>query len=133
MKKEVWYICEICKEKYNNVSAAEECERQRIPNKNKFPVGLIFNNPNEGLYKDITFAIARTGIHCHSIGVSLWACRDNGSGDNLDKYCGAGSFFPLDEENIPDRDHPTFKRMVKALEKKGIPVTVWDGEKVVKL
>ena len=133
MKKEIRYICEICGQRYKDVSAADECERRGIPDKNKFPVGLIFNNPNKGFYKNMTFAIARVEVHDHSTWKSLWVCRDNKFGDTLKGYCGSGGTFPLDKKDVPDRNHPTFKRMVKALKKKGITITVWDGKKAVKL
>ena len=134
MKKEIWYVCEICGYKSINASVIEECERRGVPNKNKFPVGLIFNNPNKGFYRNMTFAIARTGVDGHFIWASLWACRDTGVGDTLGKeYCGSGGTFALSKAKVPDRNHPTFKRMVKALKEKKIPITVWDGEKAVKL
>jgi len=132
MKKEVWHICEICGYKSKDASAVEECEKCGIPDKNEFPVGLIFNNPDKGFYKGMTFAIAQTGTDGHSFWASLWACRDTGVGDTLGKeYCGSGGTFPLGKKDVPDHNHPTFKRMVRALEEKGIPITVWDGKKVV--
>ncbi|MCK4359142.1 MAG: hypothetical protein KAW92_10465 [Candidatus Cloacimonetes bacterium] len=133
MKKEILYVCEICGKKFKSASKAKECEKQGIPDKDKFPVGLIFNDPtapSDSFYKDITFAVAKVNVQGHYMGVSAWACRDNGAGDNLDEYC---SYYPLDGKDEPNRNHPTFKRMVKALKKKRIPITVWNGKKAVKL
>ena len=131
MRKEILYVCEICGSKFKSASAAKECEKQGIPNKDKFPVGLIFNDASPGgFYEDITFAVAKIVVQGHYTGVCSWACRDNGAGDNLDKYCGC---HPSSEADIPNRNHPTFKRMVKALKKKRIPITVWDGKKAIKL
>lgn len=130
MKKEILYVCEICGNKFENIKDAEECEKQGIPDKDKFPVGLIFNDPSSGFYKDITFAVAKVNVQRHYMTVLAWACRDNGAGDNLDKYCGCS---PYDGSSIPNCSHPTFKRMVKALKKKRIPITVWNGKKTVKL
>lgn len=129
MKKEILYVCEICGSKFASVKAANECEKQGIPDKDKFPVGLIFNDASKGFYKDITFAVAKVNVQGHYMTVLTWACRDTGAGDNLDKYC---SCYPSSEADKPKYTHPTFKRMVKALKYKGIPITVWNGKKVVK-
>jgi len=130
-KKIVYWECNICRQRYDKESGAINCEKKGVAD--KYPIGMICGSPHR-FYKDITFATAGNHIQFgHYNTVSLWACRDNGVGDSLDHQCGGGS-YGLPCYNKPDKNHPTFKRMVKALKEKGIKdITVWDGKKPVSL
>lgn len=134
MKEVTSYICEICGNSYIDKDYALECEAKGKPDAH--PIGLIFGNHSpDAFYKEITFAVARSSVSGHSLRDSCWACRDNCYGDNTadGEFCGSGNSNILKEKDVPNKEHPTFKRMVKVLKDKGIPITVWDGIKPIPL
>ncbi len=124
--KRTIYSCEICEHDFNDESGARDCESKGPPK--MYSVGLIFGMPQDDSCHhnhNLTFAVMGNVPHGHYSGLTLWACRDNGSGDTLGKdRCGGGHSEPY---GIPDPTHPTFKRMVDALQKAGFPVSVWNG------
>lgn len=127
------YQCEICGDRSKEKSKALECEAKGLDF--AYPVGMIFgNHTKEAMYNGITFAIAKIAYCGHLNDSALWACRDNGAGDSVGKeMCGNGGFLHFNEYQAHlDFNDPTFKRMVKFLNKSKIPITIWDGKKVVK-
>ena len=131
MKTIIQYECEICKRRSEYKEAIEGCEVRGKANLTKYPVGMIF-----GGYENMTFITAEFNLSAyspHCLDASLWACRDNGAGDNVDdgEYCGnLNEFVPFDP---PNPNHPTFVRLVKKMKEihPTIPLTVWDGKKIV--
>ena len=134
MKTIVSYECEICNLRYDNEQEAIKCEAR--PRPSRLPIGLVFNNASDRneFYFNMTFALAECEIDRHYRKATLWACRNNGAGDSLGKeLCGNGNEFHLNETDRPDPNHPTFKRLVDWLQTTNIPITVWDGTKIVDL
>jgi hypothetical protein len=128
-----YYQCEICGRDYNKMEDAKECEDR--PKVVVPPIGVIFGNATtDTFYRGITFATAdnmtREG---HSLHEMLWACRDN-HGDSIGKErCGSNFWNGFEGKDAPDPKHPTFKRLVLAIEDQGIKPQVWNGKKVVSL
>ncbi|MEW6770058.1 MAG: hypothetical protein AB1330_01510 [Bacillota bacterium] len=119
----VLYQCEICGLTYKHLEEAERCEARGRPP--EYPVGMLFSQRG---YPDIVFAVAENYPEGHVNFVAAWAARDNGYGDNYNATCGiSGALFP------PDCSLLAFERIVANLEKRNIPITVWDGEKPVAL
>lgn len=81
-------------------------------------------------YGNMTFALAKVWLDGHTADASMWACRDNGSGDSLGTdLCGGGgyhNYYP----GPPDPSHPTFKRLVEWLKnnRPDIKITVSTGK-----
>lgn len=125
------YECEICERVYDKEKDAIECESQGV--QELLPVGLIYGNA-KGFYKDITLCIAKSERNGHYLDNSLWACRDNGAGDNLgEELCGDSFGYSTQNEvrESPNRAHPTFRRMIKYLKKNKIkPLMVQRGKLV---
>jgi len=136
MKTITYYICEICGTRYNNEEIAVMCEAKGNPK--HFPRGMIFGNHSRGaFYKDITFAVAYNHNDGHQNAGALWACRNNSAGDSLaiSDVCGGHSIEP-DTRDVPDKNHPTFARMLKLLRSFGFAkseITVWNGIKPITL
>lgn len=127
MKTLTTYECEICGETYDEMKRAIQCEKEGI--QEPFPVGLVFGNA-KGFYKDITFCVAKSKRVRHYLVNALWACRDNGAGDSLGKdVCGDGHSTPNLE--LPDRAHPTFRRMIAYLKKRKIKPLMYQRGKMV--
>ena len=141
MKTIIQYDCEICGHRSFNKEEIERCESRGKPDSSKYPIGLIFGNANQrDNWRDITFCVAKMGgasWYPHILTGTLWACRDNGSGDNVNNgdYCGSDNEFILNESDIPIPDHPTFKRLVKSMKElhPNITITCWNGEKAILL
>lgn len=130
MKTIIHYECGICRYRYLDEASARQCEAGgKAP---KFQIGTIFNNAGnrQNFYKGITFVVAKNNCDRHSNYVALWALRDNGAGDSLGKkdLCGGRNMTPLGKSDVPDRNHPTFKRAVAFLKKHKIKAYVWDGK-----
>lgn len=131
MKKIIFYECELCRRRYTEKKHAEECERAKPP---EYPIGCIYGDHKDSMYKNITFAVAKNRFTGHLNVGSSWACRDNGYGDSLGENTCGGNSLMLDKYHANlDFNHPTFKRMVNWLKSQNIPITVWDGEKAVPL
>lgn len=131
MKKIVFYECEVCRQRYEDKKWAEKCEAKG--NAKEYPIGCIYGNHEKGaFYENITFAVATNKTWRHMNEGASWACRDNGAGDSLgESMCSGNSLSLREHDSKLDRNHPTFKRMVKWLQENNIPVTVWDGMKAV--
>lgn len=135
MKTITKYQCEICQRQYDSPESAEQCESRRPP---VYPVGMIYNNPAPNcFYANMTFCVAKIKINNHCNDSFVWACRDNGHGDSLShRLCvDENSPINLGTCDIPDHEHPTFKRLVAWLQeyKPQILITVWDGGRPVLL
>lgn len=135
MHTTITYHCDICGWHYSDKDSALCCEAKGRPP--EYPRGMIFGNPNQGFYKNITFAIAEPGVSGHQNTSAQWAMRDNGAGDssNAKDLCG-GNSLRLNHTDVPNRKHPTFIRMVKFLKRIGFSsrdITVWNGSTPVSL
>lgn len=135
MKTRILYTCEICGIENEYVDQISRCEARGHP---KEPtVGLIFGNASNQSHrdKDMTFAVKDWSVVGHGVYAGLWACRDTGVGDTLgEETCGSGNSLQLGKQDIPDVNHPTFKRLVAFLRTvPGIEITCWDGTKAIPL
>lgn len=125
------YECEICGETSGEMKYIIQCESRGIPELP--PIGLIYGSA-KGFYKDITFCIAKTEVAGHYVINALWACRDNGAGDNLGKeLCGDTSGYGNNwrKREPPSKSHPTFQRMLKYLKKAKVKPLMLQRGKVV--
>jgi len=138
VRTETRYYCEVCNEHYDCAEAAERCEAR--PLRTLPPIGCVFGNPKPGeFYADMTFAVAAHSQHGHSQRLSLWACRDQGSGDSLGKeVCGNNNAFCGYLDDGVDSRHPTYTRLLAWLKANGAEygveqITVWRNGKAIPL
>lgn len=142
MKIKTIYTCEICGCQSEDKVTIEKCEARGVPDLNKYPIGMIFGNASSSdhFHSGMTFAIKHLdNYNSHSITATKWACRN--WGDTLgDEGCGTGTGFVIPIGNldyIPDKNHPTFQRMVNFLleyfEGDRSKITCWNGTKPVSL
>jgi len=124
------YQCEICGTRSDNIEKIQKCEaRESIV----YPIGLVFGNHSpDDIYKDITFCVGSIvdRPHSHVVDSKLWACRDNGLGDDLYKsYCMSPNELKVNvfNNNLNYR-HPTFQRMIDYLEKVEIQPLLWNNK-----
>jgi hypothetical protein len=133
MKKIVEYQCDICKHKYSNEQSALDCEAEGVFDREKFPIGTMFEYEHHDFVG--IFAIADIDAGCgHYSFYSSWACRTKGyPGDTLgENMCGGGnSFLRSHDKGVAEfiRTHnitaektkcPEFKRMVEFLKSQKI-------------
>lgn len=135
MKTIIQYQCEICGNRSTSESVARACEA-RGPGV-EIQVGTVFGEAGKrgAFYKDITFVIAKNDCSHHSNSPALWAFRDNNAGDSLGltDICRGSNETRLSKRDVPDRNHPTFKRAVAFLKKHKIKAYVWTGKESVPL
>jgi len=135
MKTIIRYECEICRTLHLKAGDALACEAQG-PGK-EVQVGTIFGNASDrqNFYKGMTFVIAKNAVYHHYNPCALWAFRDNHAGDSLDlkDLCGGNNQPNLNEVDVPDRNHPTFKRAVAFLKKHKVKPYIWNGKESVPL
>lgn len=130
MKIVTWYECDVCRARYCTPEEAFACESKPAPP--VYPIGLIYGNHQDSMYRNITFAIATEELDGHMNISSSWACRDNSYGDSLDECtCGSGHLILYKCHSRLNKKHPTFIRMVYYLKSRSIPITIWDGKKAV--
>jgi hypothetical protein len=104
-------MCEKCERGYDTKEEAEKCETRKTE---MYPRGMIFNNASDkrNHYENMTFCIAKPFEWHHMNESSMWAYRDSGMGDSLGASKCGGFSVKLGIHDIPDKDHPTFLRMV---------------------
>lgn len=131
MKIVTWYECDVCRARYCTPEEAFACESKPAPP--VYPIGLIYGNHQDSMYRNITFAVATTEMDRHvNVIRSSWACRDTGYGDSLDEHtCSSVNLTLYECHGKLYKKHPTFIRMVNYLKSRGIPITVWDGKTAV--
>lgn len=135
------YQCELCYAVYDEKEIAERCEARGIPT--PWPMGMIFANHRAGDFKDYTYCVMREKVKEHDTvhNPTLYTIS-----------CNAERFTPVitgtqspaivaslfnhslcRQQATVDPSTASFKLMVKNLNERNIPITVWDGEKPVPL
>lgn len=135
MKAIIEYECEVCHNRYKHLANAQHCEAN--PGDPVYQVGTIYSETGcrDAFYKNMTFVVAHNHVERHSNHVILWAFRDTSAGDSrsLKDVCGGSNSTHLSKRDVPDRNHPTFKRAVAFLKKHKIKAYVWTGKESVPL
>ena len=134
----VVYSCDVCGRTYDTFDEAKYCETRKNRQKD-YPQGLIFgcHVKDEGMdqYINITFAVKDVVIcrwNPHGINIHAYACKNiNDSCHNYE--CAFTEIPKYTYAAVTDPGNPSFKRMVKLLQSKGITPTVWNGKKPISL